>query len=182
MVEKLSFQHPAPLHNQTQHLYFNKSLNQMIELTITKGSSVTEGSKAVYNEYMLDPSGKQWAFVRTLNQSDNSVNSFIEWHTKSLYPFSLNLNDFKVLPHKELKLLPEDTFKVVKNGDQVKVLNTQDGIELVIDARSGEVQNFMALQYSFPNTKASFYDRNCGHFDIREVISRLQNFYESVRR
>jgi len=40
----------------------------------------------------------------------------------------------------------------------------------------------MALQYSFPNTKASFYDKRCGQFFIQEVTSRLQNFYEYIRR
>lgn len=40
----------------------------------------------------------------------------------------------------------------------------------------------MALQYSFTNTKESFYDKKCGHFYIQEVTSRLQNFYEQLRR
>lgn len=86
---------------------------------------------------------------------------------KSLYPYSLNLSDFTSVATEQLRLkAADDTFKVVKGGNFVKVLNTQDGIELVLDSRTGEVEAFMALQYSFTNTKASFYDKRCGHFFI----------------
>lgn len=40
----------------------------------------------------------------------------------------------------------------------------------------------MGLQYSFPNTKSSFYDKKCGQFFIQEINSRLQNYFEYVRR
>ena len=76
----------------------------------------------------------------------------------------------------------EDTYKVIKGGEKIKVLNTQDGIEIIIDTLKKEVDSYMALQYSFVNTKASFYDKNCGQFFIQEVTSRLQNYYEYLRR
>jgi hypothetical protein len=108
---------------------------------------------------------------------------FVEWHKKSLYPYSLNQHDFTQVKHEVLGLNPaEDTFKFDKSGNKVKILNTQDGIELLVDGRTGVVDSYMALQYSFPNTKASFYDKRCGQFFIQEVTSRLQNFYEYIRR
>jgi hypothetical protein len=149
----------------------------MIELNISKQDS----KSATYNEYKYE--NGTWAFVRTLNQSQNEVASFVEWHTKSLYPFSINLKDFTSLAHGEFALRPlEDTYKVIKGGEKIKVLNTQDGIEIIIDTLKKEVDSYMALQYSFVNTKASFYDKNCGQFFIQEVTSRLQNYYEYLRR
>ena len=46
---------------------------------------------------------------------------------------------------------------------------------MVCNGRNGEVENYMSLQYSFTNTKASFYDKRCGQFYIQEVTSRLKN-------
>lgn len=154
----------------------------MIELLLSKsGSTVT----ATYNEYALDQLTKQWQFVGTLNNQPNlgGDQQFIEWHLRSLYPYSLNIHDFTQVNTARLRLNPtEDTFKFDKSGNKVKILNTLDGIEVVVDGRTGEVDSYMALQYSFPNTKASFYDKRCGQFFIQEVTSRLQNFYEYVRR
>ena len=53
---------------------------------------------------------------------------------------------------------------------------------MVCNGRNGEVENYMSLQYSFTNTKAIFYDKRCGQFYIQEVTSRLQNFFEYIRR
>lgn len=108
---------------------------------------------------------------------------FIEWHLKSLYPYPINAHDFSQVDTDRLRLnASEDTFKFDKSGNKIKILNTQDGIELLVDGRTGVVDSYMALQYSFPNTKASFYDKRCGQFFIQEVTSRLQNFYEYLRR
>lgn len=53
---------------------------------------------------------------------------------------------------------------------------------MVVNADTGKLEAYMALQYSFPNTKDSFYDEVCGHFTIQEVTSRLQNYFEEARR
>lgn len=74
-----------------------------------------------------------------------------------------------------------DTYKFIGH-DKLKILNTQDGIEFVYNVETKRVEGYMALQYSFANTKESFYDKRCGHFYIQEITSRLQNFYESQRR
>lgn len=73
MVDLLSFQHAGPNADQKQHLYFSGKLDRMIELLISKGGSSSEGAKAVYNEYVIDPSKKGWTFVRELNKSENQV-------------------------------------------------------------------------------------------------------------
>ena len=118
-----------------------------------------------------------------MNKNQEGDSKFNEWHLRSLYPYSLNLHDFSQVDTARLHLNPaEDTFKFDKSGFKVKILNTLDGIEAVADARTGEVEAYTALQYSFPNTKASFYDKRCGQFFIQEVTSRLQNFYEYIRR
>jgi len=150
----------------------------MIELLLTKNGST---QSATYNLYAYE--NKTWKFESTLNQKEGQLVPFVEWHKKSLYPYSINLHDFTQVKHEVLGLNPgEDTFKFDKSGNKVKILNTQDGIELLVDGRTGVVDSYMALQYSFPNTKASFYDKRCGQFFIQEVTSRLQNFYEYIRR
>jgi len=171
IVERLTFSHLAP-RNVTQHLYFNSRLDRMIELHVPKTGDAT------YTEYELDAE-KKWKQVRVLSEAPD----FIAWHKRSLYPYSVNPHDFSQVNAERLRLRPtEDTFKFDKTGNKVKVLNTQDGIEIVCNAHNGEAENFMALQYSFANTKASFYDKRCGQFFIQEVTSRLQNFYEYIRR
>jgi hypothetical protein len=180
--EVLSFPHPIQ-RDQVQHLYFNTGVTKMVELLLTKGAGSQQPQAATYNQYTLDAATKQWTFARTLNVKEGNLRPFIEFHQRSLYPYSLNLHDFEQLNTDALSLSPlEDTFKFDRSGFKVKILNTLDGIELVVDCRNGVVDSYMALQYSFPNTKASFYDKRCGQFFIQEVTSRLQNFYEYVRR
>lgn len=37
---------------------------------------------------------------------------------------------------------------------------------MIINSETGLLEAFMALQYSFTNTKESFYDKKCGHFFV----------------
>lgn len=59
----------------------------MIELIITKGNE-KGGKVAEYKDYAFKNSS--WGFIRELNNKNNQVTDFIEWHTKTLYPYSLN--------------------------------------------------------------------------------------------
>jgi hypothetical protein len=103
VVERLSFQHSAP-RTATQHLYFTKRLDRMIELTLTKGLGSDASVKGVYNEFTLDTLTKKWTFVRQLNAAGNKVGQFIEWHNKSLYPYCLDQTDFTVYNPAPLRL------------------------------------------------------------------------------
>ena len=123
----------------------------------------------MYSLYAYDSGIKAWKLERVLNEKEENSSSekqqFIEWHHKSLYPYSLNPHDFTEVDCAKLGLnAGEDTFKFDKSGNKVKILNTHDGIEMMVDGRTGAVDSYMALQYSFPNTKASFYDKRCGQF------------------
>ena len=70
----------------------------MIELLLSKG-------EAIYNEYSLDAS-KKWKHEKVLNQKENQLEQFIEWHLRSLYPFSINLHDFSQVNTERLRLRP----------------------------------------------------------------------------
>jgi hypothetical protein len=41
-------------------------------------------------------------------------------------------------------------------------LNLKDGIEMMIDEESGQVESYLALMYSFQTTQESFYDKKSG--------------------
>lgn len=61
----------------------------------------------------------------------------------------------------------------MRHGDHIKVFNTRDWNERIIDAKTGEVEYFMGLQYSFDNRKLSFYDKDCGQFYVQFIEARL---------
>lgn len=55
------------------------------------------------------------------------------------------MTDFSLVEYQDLSLNPQDdTFKVIE-GDKVKILNTQDGIEVIVDPKQKEVEAYMAL-------------------------------------
>jgi hypothetical protein len=75
---------------------------------------------------------------------------------------------------KDLKIDPKtDVWKVKHGGSLVKVFNSRDWIDRIIDAKTGEVQYFMGLQYCFEQTKQTFYDKSTGTFFIWEIQLRL---------
>ena len=147
----------------------------MIEVLLNK----SKGGQATYNLYQLENIlNQKWKFVSTLNSSDTFGSSF-EWHTKTLYPYTINQRTLNQVSQESFKVY--DTYKVL-DKDRVKILNTQDGIEMIWNIEQQKLESYMALQYSFANTKDSFYDKKCGHFFVQEITSRLQNYYEQVRR
>jgi hypothetical protein len=75
-----------------------------------------------------------------------------------------------------------EMYKTLRHGEKLKVFNTRDWNERIIDARTGEVEYFMGLQYSFDNRKLSFYDKDCGQFYVQFIDARLQNFYDYIRQ
>jgi len=75
----------------------------MIELLIIKGNE-KGGKVAEYKEYVLSNDRNSWVFIREMNNKNNQVTDFIEWHTKTLYPYSLNLKDFTTLNTTNIKI------------------------------------------------------------------------------
>jgi hypothetical protein len=84
---------------------------------------------------------------------------------------------------KTLKIDPKDEqFKVKRGGSTIKVFNSKDWNERIIDARTGEVLYFMGLQYCLQNTGSSFYDKSTGQYLILDIDERLSSYYDYVRK
>ena len=64
------------------------------------------------------------------------------FHSKTLYPYNLNLNNFEIVDG------GSGLFKVIK-GNLIKSLNLKDGIEMIVNPINGKVENYLALVYSF---------------------------------
>ena len=109
----------------------------MIEILINKNKR----NKATYNLYsMADVKSGKWTFVQTLNQGPE--NAHIEWHHKSLFPYNVNQKNF--LPVSLDKVNNFDNYKFILD-DKIKVLNIQDGIEMVHNVETGKMEAFLAL-------------------------------------
>jgi len=65
----------------------------MIELLINKNNR----SQATYNLYQMESALTQkWKLIQTLSSPENP-NPLAEWHTKSLFPFTINMKTMQVL-------------------------------------------------------------------------------------
>mmetsp|Transcript_29530 Transcript_29530/g.28705 ORF Transcript_29530/g.28705 Transcript_29530/m.28705 type:complete len:514 (+) Transcript_29530:2573-4114(+) len=153
-------------------MYFNQNFTLMLEIILSKEKKL----KPTYNLYRRDSVfSDRWTFDQTLNVFSDQM----EFHSKTLYPYNLNLKNFEKLDD---KLTSQYSLcKVLENGF-VKALNLKDGIELIINPATGKIENYLVLVYSFQTTQDSFYDKKSGQQYVSDVTERLQNFYENNRR
>lgn len=93
-MEKWSFTHTLSNSSLT-HLYLSGDLTKLIELMIPKAN---KKSKATYNLYNIKKEGSDYfhSFDKSLNDNDNEKDGeYVEWHHKTLFPYSLDLHTFK---------------------------------------------------------------------------------------
>jgi hypothetical protein len=82
-----------------QHLYFNEDYSVMIELLLNRHLKSTKPIYKMYNlNDVLPMMGldkiRSYRFNQVLNTEESM---FIEWHHKTLYPYTLNLENFNQL-------------------------------------------------------------------------------------